>query len=55
MIILGDFNVKATTLYSYDTTSYEGFNTVAIASQFGLQQIIKEATHLTGNISSCID
>ena len=39
IVALGDFNVKAT-----NTTS-----------QFGLQQLINEPTHLTGNSSSCID
>ena len=36
-------------------TSYEGLNIDAATSQFGLQQLIYEPTHLTGNSSSCID
>ena len=35
-------------------TSYEGLKIDAITSQFGLQQLINEPTHLTVNSSSCI-
>ena len=50
---IGDFNVKTTNRYKNDTTSYAGLRIDAIKSQFGLQKLIKEPTHQTGN--SCID
>ena len=37
-----------------DKTSYEGSKIDAITSQFGLQQLINEPTHLVAD-SSCID
>ena len=55
IVTIGDFNEKTTNWYNNDTTSYEGLNTDAVTSQFGLQQLIYEPTHLTGNSSSCID
>ena len=50
---IGDFNVKTLNRYKNDTTSYAGLRIDAIKSQFGLQKLIKEPTHQTGN--SCID
>ena len=38
-----------------DQTTYEGSKMDAVTSQFGLQQLIKEPTHILGNSSSCID
>ena len=55
IVAIGDFNAKTTNWYKNDTTSYEGLKIDAITSQFGLQQLINEPTHLTGNSSSCID
>ena len=52
---IGDFNAKTTNWSKNDTTSCEGLKTEAITSQFGLQQLINEPTHLRGNSSSCID
>ena len=34
---------------------YEGYKIDGITSTFGLQQIIKEPTHLIGDSFSCID
>ena len=35
--------------------SYDGATTDALTSKFGLQQIIKEPTHISAESSSCID
>ena len=55
IVTIGNFDEKTTNWYNNDTTSYEGLNTDAVTSQFGLQQLIYEPTYLTGNSSSCID
>ena len=52
---LGDFNVKTANWHKNDINSYEGLKIDTITSQFGLQQLINEPTHLTANSSSCID
>ena len=54
-VILGDFNAKLSLWYNNDVTKYEGSKIDGVTSQFGLQQIIKEPTHITGDSSSCID
>ena len=54
IVAIGDFNAKTTNWYKNDMTSYEGLKIDAITSQFGLQQLINEPTHLTVNSSSCI-
>ena len=54
-VILGDFNAKYSLWYNNDITTYEGSKTDGVTSQFGLQQIIKEPTHIIGDSSSCID
>ena len=54
-VALGDFNNKSSNWYKHDKTTYEGSKMDAVNSQFGLQQLIKEPTHILGNSSSCID
>ena len=54
-VVLGDFNVKSSNWYKHDKTTYEGSKIDAITSQFGLQQLIKEPTHILTDSSSCID
>ena len=54
-VVLGDFNTKSSNWYKHDQTTYEGSKMDAVTSQFGLQQLIKEPTHILGNSSSCID
>ena len=54
-VVLGDFNAKSSLWYNSDITTYEGSKIDDVTSQFGLQQIIKEPTHIIGNSSSCID
>ena len=55
IVALGDFNVKTTNWYKNDKNSCEGLKIDTITSQFGLQKLINEPTHLTANSSSCID
>ena len=55
IIALGDFNVKSEIWYKHDKTSHEGAKIDALTTQFGLQQIIKEPTHILREFSSCID
>ena len=54
-VILDDFNDKSSIWHNNDITTYEGSKTDGVTSQFGLQQIIKEPTHIIGDSSSYID
>ena len=54
-VVLGDFTIKSNLWFKGDKTSYEGSKIDATTSQFGLQQLINEPTHLTADSSSCID
>ena len=54
-VVLGDFNDKSNLWLKGDKTTYEGYKIDGITSTFGLQQIIKETTHLIGDSFSCID
>ena len=51
----GDFNAKSSNWHTGDTTTSEGSKIEAITSQFGLQQIINEPTHIQGQSVSCIN
>ena len=55
IVAIGDFNAKSSNWYTGDTTTSEGSKIEAITSQFGLQQIINEPTHIQGQSVSCID
>ena len=55
MIAIGDFNAKSTNWCANDRTSFEGNKIEHITSQFGLNQIINEPTHILDPSSSCID
>ena len=55
IVAIGDFNAKSSNYYTGDTTTFEGSKIEAITSQFGLQQIINEPTHIQGKSESCID
>ena len=54
-VVLGDFTIKSNLWFKGDKTSYEGSKIDATTSQFGLQQLINEPTHLAADSSSCID
>ena len=51
----GNFNVKSSNWYKYDKTTYEGSKIDAITNQFGLQQLVKEPSHVLTDSPSCID
>ena len=53
IVALGNFNAKTTNWYKNDINSYEGLKIDTITSQFGLQQLIIESTHLTANHPNC--
>ena len=55
VVAIGDFNAKSKSWYINDSTTSQGNVLEDITSQFGLQQIIKEPTHILDNSSSCID
>ena len=55
MVVIGDFNAKSKHWCSQDSTKFEGINIGNMSSQFGLSQIIKEASHILESSSSCID
>ena len=55
MIALGDFDTKSKHWCSQDSTNFEGITIENVTSQFGLSQIITEATHREETSSSCID
>ena len=54
-VVIGDFNAKLRNRCSQDNTNFEGITIENVISQFGLSQIIKEATHILESSSSCID
>ena len=54
-IVLADFNTKSNLWHKNDKTTNEGSKIDGIASQFASHQLINEPTHLTRNVSSCID
>ena len=55
MVALGDLNTKSNSWYRNDSTDTEGSTIDILAPIFGFHQIIKEATHILNNSSSCID
>ena len=55
VVAIGDFNAKSKSWYINGSTTSQGNVLENITPQFGLQQIIKEPTHILGNSSSCID
>ena len=54
-MLIGDLNAKSKNWYSHDKSSNEGNEIENVTAQFGLQQIIKEPTHISNTSSSCID
>ena len=60
MVVIDDFSAKSKHWCSQDSTNFEGSTIENVISQFGQSknigsQIIKEATHVLGSSSSCID
>ena len=55
VVVIGDFSVKSNNWYCRDKSSLEGDTVDNITKQYGLQQVIREPTHILDNTSSCID
>ena len=55
MVVIGDLNTKSKNWCNQDSTNFEGITIENVASQFGLSQIIKKATHISESSSLCID
>ena len=55
IILISDSNAKCTCWYSKDNSTTGGSKLRLFTSQFGLNQIINEPTHITKNSSTCID
>ena len=55
IVVLGDFNVKSENWSKHDKTSYEGAKIDNLTTEFGLQQIVEEPTHILAESSSCIN
>ena len=54
-VVIGDYNAKSKSWCSQDSANFEGIIIDNLTSQFGLSQMIKEATHILEFSSSCID
>ena len=54
-MLIGDLNAKSKNWYFRGKTSHEGIEIENVTAQFGLQQIIKEPTHISNTSSSCIE
>ena len=55
MVVIGNFNAKSKHWCSQDSNNFKVIIIENVTSQFGLSQIIKEATHILESSSSCID
>ena len=54
-VLIRDLNAKSENWYCHDKSSHEEHAIEDVTEQFGLQQIIKEPTHISNTSSSCID
>ena len=54
-ILIGEFNAKCASWYSKDNSTIEVSKLRLLTSEFGLNQVINEPTHITENFSTCID
>ena len=52
IVLIADLNAKSKKWYSHDKTSHEGNKIENVTAQFGLQEIIKEPTHISNTSSS---
>ena len=55
IVVLGDFNTQTKGWYPLGKATYEGTRIDSIVSQFGLEQLIHESTHIIRERSSCIN
>ena len=54
-MLIGESNAKSKDWYSHDKSSHEGNEIENVTAQFGLQQIIKDPTHMSNTSSSSIE
>ena len=54
IVLIGDLNAKPKNWHCHDKSIYEGNAIENVTTQFGLQQIINEPTHISNTSSSCI-
>ena len=54
-LLLGDYNVRNTNWWHHEITAIEGIQLKTTATNYGLQQLIDEPTHIRKNSSSYID
>ena len=54
IVLIGDLNAKWKNWHCYDKSSHEGNAIEYVTAQIGLQQVIKELTHIS-NTSSWVD
>ena len=54
-VVISDFNAKLSQWLDKDSSTSGGISFENITSQFGLDQIINEPTHILENSSLCID
>ena len=55
IVVLGEFNAQTKGWYPLGKSTYQSTRIDGITSQFGLDQLIHEPTHIIGERSSCID
>ena len=55
VVLIADLNNKSKIWYCHDKSSHKGNTIENVTAQFGLQQTIKEPTHISNTSSSCID
>ena len=55
IVLLGNLNAKSSKWYKNGGTSYESTKIDCMTSQFGMQQLVNEPTHILPPSSSCID
>ena len=54
VVLIGDFNVKSKNWYKNDKRSFKGNIIENVTLQFGLQQVIKEPTHILDFLPSSL-
>ena len=54
VVTLGDFNAKSKSWWNEDITSNEGSQIDSLATNYGLQQLISDPTHILPNSSTLL-
>ena len=55
IVVIGDFNAKSENWFKSSKTTHEGKAIESLTMQYGLSQLINEATFVSNNTFSCID